>query len=170
MMEAVGGALIDDMLPAAMASQALDLALARIERPYSEPAAAPARRAPDGSRLPTALLRRKIGARRWVMPGMWVAQVHSHAPDGWRTYLLRASGGASLLEHGHNGPEFTTVLQGAFSDATGRYGAGDFAEADAGFDHRPRAEPEGPCLCLITSQGGVKVDGLARLLQPLLHV
>ena len=171
--EAVGGALIEDMPDSAMDPQALDLALARIERPETH---GPARRAGLDrrgiglGRLPAALAGRTIGMRRFVAPDLWVAHILSNAPDGWRTYLLHAGKGARLLQHGHRGAELTTVIYGAFRDETGIYGPGDFAEADDGLDHRPAVEGDHACLCLISAEGGVRAGGLGRLLQPLLQV
>ncbi len=172
LLEAVGGALIEDMPQAAMDPQALDLALARIERPYvaALPPNRPDRRGIGAGRLPAALAGRRIGARRFVSPDLWIAHVHSHARDGWRTYLLHAGKGNRLLQHSHRGPELTTVVYGAFRDETGRYGPGDFVEANDEIDHRPAVDGDEPCMCLISAQGGVKVGGLARLLQPLLQV
>lgn len=171
--EAVGGALVEDMQDAALSRHALDLALARIERP-EEPRPAPTPRtdprALGGARLPKALTRRKIGPRRFVTPSLWVAHIHSNAPDGWRTYLLHAGKGQALLQHSHKGPELTTVIHGAFRDDETLYRAGDFAEADGDVDHRPKVEGDESCLCLISAQGGVKVRGLAILLQPMLQV
>lgn len=171
--EAVGGALVEDVPDAVLSPQALDLALARIERPQA-PRLAPTPRADarvlGGGRLPAALARRQIGPRRFVTPTLWVAHVHSNAPDGWRTYLLHAGKGQGLLQHSHKGPELTTVIQGAFRDEETLYQPGDFAEADCDVDHRPKVEGDQSCLCLISAQGGVKVRGLAILLQPMLQV
>ncbi len=171
-LEAVGGALLQDLPDAPMQTLALDQALGRIERP--EPRPARAERASDrrsfGVTLPRALKGRRIGRRRFVAPDLWIAHVQSNAPDGWRTYLLHAGPGQGLLEHGHKGPEMTTVLSGAFRDDTGLYRAGDFVECGAELEHRPRVDGETACLCLIVAEGGVKVRGAARLLQPLLQV
>lgn len=172
LLEAVGGALVDDLTPVDMDPDALALALARIERPAA-PRPAPARRvhpAPEGLVLPTALARRGIGPRRFVAPGVWVAPVPSRSPDGWRTYLLRAPAGVAVPHHDHNGPEYTVLLRGAFADDTGRYGEGDFAESGPGHEHHPTAEIDGPCICLISGLGGIKAGGLLKLIQPLLGV
>ena len=171
--EAVGGALIEATPASDMDPLALDLALAQIERPFPVRPASRAsadRRGIGSGRLPSALAGRRIGARRFVAPDLWVAHVQSNAPDGWRTYLLHAGKGARLLQHGHQGVELTTVISGAFRDETGLYGPGDFAEADEALDHRPAVEGDGACLCLISAEGGVRARGLARLLQPLLQV
>jgi putative transcriptional regulator len=169
--EQVGGALLADGPEAAMADDALALALARIERP--EPisgAQAPVPPPPAGVILSSALARRGVGPRRWVGPGIWVAPVPSKRPDGWRTYLLRMPPGVKAPYHGHNGPEFTTVLQGAFRDETSLYRPGDFAESGEGLEHHPAVEGDAPCLCLISGQGGVRATGILRLIQPLIGV
>ena len=169
--EAVGGALLADTEEAAMADDALALALARIERPQAAaPPAPPPQTMIDGFVLPNALARRGVGPRRWVGPGIWVAPIKSNSPDGWRTYLLRAPPRVEVPHHGHNGPEFTTVIAGAFREDDGLYRAGDFAESGAGLEHHPAIEGDAPCLCLISGAGGVRASGLLRLIQPLIGV
>ncbi|MDB5458914.1 MAG: anti-ECFsigma factor, ChrR, partial [Caulobacteraceae bacterium] len=123
-----------------------------------------------GIALPAALGRRGLGARRWLGPGLWVAPVRSNRPDGWRTYLLRAPPRLKLPRHGHNGPEFAAVLQGAFRDETGLYRPGDFAESGEELEHHPRVEDDGPCVCLVSGHGGMRATGIWRLIQPLIGV
>ena len=170
LLEAVGGALLDEVAPAEMQDDALALALARIERPAPKPAPIPRRPGPGGLVLPRALASRRIGARRFVAPGTWVAPVLSRNPGGWRTYLLRAPSGVAVPHHGHNGDEYTVLLQGAFADRSVHYQTGDFAEADPGTQHHPHAEGPDACVCLISGQRGIKADGILRLIQPLLGV
>jgi putative transcriptional regulator len=168
--EQVGGALLADTPQAVMADDALALALARIERPETPRAQAPTPRLPAGVVLTSARARRGVGTRRWVGPGIWVAPVPSNHADGWRTYLLCVPPGVAVPHHGHNGPEFTTVLQGAFSDETGLYRPGDFAESGEGLEHHPAVEGDAPCVCLISGQGGVRATGILRLIQPWIGV
>ena len=170
LLEAVGGALLDDLAPAPMQDDALALALARIERPAPVRSQAPRRPGPEGLALPKALASRGVGPRRFVAPGVWIAPVPSRSPDGWRTYLLRAPSGVAVPHHGHQGAEYTVLLRGAFADGDGHYALGDFAECDENDNHHPLAEGPGPCICLISGQGGIKAAGLLRLLQPLLGV
>jgi putative transcriptional regulator len=168
--EEVGGALLADAPPVDMAEDALALALARIERPAPIRASTPAAAPPAGIRLPAALARRGIGARRWVGPGIWVAPVPSRSPNGWRTYVLRVPAGVAMPHHGHNGPEFTVVLQGAFRDDDGLYRAGDFGESGEGLEHHPEVEGDDACVCLISGHNGVRASGLLRLIQPFIGV
>jgi putative transcriptional regulator len=169
--ERIGGAMIDETAPAPMADDALALALARLERPAPAPVAAATDKTLGDVRLPKAVARQGVGPRRWAAPGIWVAPVRSKAKDDWRTYLLRAPAGMRLPHHDHRGLEFTAVLQGAFTDRTGRYAAGDFAEAEPDLDHSPHVTADGPCLCLISAERGTRASGvLARMLLPLLGI
>jgi putative transcriptional regulator len=169
--EQVGGALLADAPQAPMAEDALAHALARIERPGPAPRPGPPAPAPPGGvALPSALARRDVGPRRWIGPGIWVAPVRSNTPEGWRTYLLRLPKGAAAPHHGHHGPEFTTVLQGAFVDEDGVYGPGDFAESGEGLEHHPAARGDEACICLVSGHGGVKATGILRLIQPLIGI
>lgn len=169
--EGVGGALMADLPPAPMDDDALALALARIERPAPAPRASiPVRPGPEGLELPRAVARRGFGPRRFVAPGVWVAPIPSRHADGWRTYLLRAPAAAVVPHHDHHGLEFTVLLRGAYVDDTIRYAEGDFTESGPGHEHHPQTEPDGPCICLISGQGGIKASGWVRLLKPLLGV
>ena len=171
LLEQVGGALISELEPALMHDDALALALARIERPAPAAQAAPAPRiGPEALKLPKALARRGVGARRFLAPGIWVAPIPSRQPDGWRTYLLRAPAGMAVFDHDHHGPEYTTLLRGAYHDDTGLYGEGDFAESGPGHNHHPTAELDGPCICLISGYGGVNLSGWTRVVKPFLGV
>jgi putative transcriptional regulator len=169
--EGVGGVLMANLPPADMDDDALALALARIERPAPPlHASGPVRTRLEGLQLPRALARRGVGPRRFVAPGLWAAPIPTRHADGWRTYLLRAPAGATVPHHDHAGPEFVVLLRGAYVDDTVRYGEGDFAESGAGREHHPKIGAGGPCLCLVSGQGGIKASGWVRLLKPLLGV
>ncbi len=63
------------------------------------------------------------------------------------------------------------MLKGAFTDETGRYGAGDFAESDDGLSHAPITDTDGECLCLIHAARPMRIDHpLLRAVQPLLGI
>ncbi len=169
--EAVGGALLTDVPEAGLEEGALARALARIERtPASLRASAPVPLPPGGIVLPRALRRRTFGPRRWVAPGLWVAPVRSNAADGWRTYLLRMPRGGSVPQHGHNGPELTVVLEGAFVEDAIVHAAGDFAESGEGHEHHQAVHGDEACVCLISGRGGIRANGLLRLIQPFIGV
>jgi len=171
--EAIGGVLLADSPPEKMAADALDRALARLDEPAS--VAREATPVPDlapGVPMPAPLRGLTDGRWRWAAPG--IARIPLRLPGaapGERAYLLRVAPGSILPEHGHRGLEVTCVLAGRFRDATGSYGPGDVAEMDAGADHQPTAEPGEACICLIATQGRLRMHGLlARVLQPLVGV
>lgn len=168
--EAVGGEALDETPPAEMHSDALARAFERLEREAPAPPRPPQIKglgpvSPNGLVLPASLAGRTIGRRRFGAPGMWVAEVRSNSPDGWRTYVMRAPGGAGVPTHGHAGPEYTVVLRGAYRDGDSRFGVGDFASCDESDVHELKAEVEESCLCLISSRGRMRARGILRLLQ-----
>ena len=169
--EAVGGALLEGLPPATLAPDALDRALARIERPDRSPPVAVDDSLTSGIDLSAALQGLRLGPRRRLAPGVWMRSVLDDQGGRGRAYLLGSGPGRRLLRHSHAGAEFTCVLAGGFTDETGSYGPGDFAEADPALTHTPRADPGGECVCLIASEGPMRMRGLiGRLLQPLFGV
>jgi putative transcriptional regulator len=102
--------------------------------------------------------------RRWVTPNIWFAPVGLRA----LTYLVFARSNTMLSLHTHGGRELTYVLDGAFTDTTGRFEAGDFVETDESVEHAPRATSEGACVCLISSDTPMQLKYRpARFLQSL---
>lgn len=171
--EAVGGALLADEAPATLAADLLTRTLARLEPPPSAPppVTATTELAP-GLPMPAPLHGLSRGPWRWVAPG--ISRIRIDVPGarvGERAYLLRVAAGTRLPEHGHHGAEITCVLAGQFTDATGTYGPGDVAELDAAQSHQPFAGAEAACICLIATQGKLRMHHfLARLVQPLVGV
>jgi putative transcriptional regulator len=173
-LEQVGGALLDRMEPARMSDDALDAVLARLDAPEPEADAADA---PDagaqgpapGPGLP-APLRSYLGDSlrevRWRERGQSVAEAEL-LPDypGYKTRLLRISAGARIPQHTHSGSEYTLVLQGSFSDDSGRYARGDVSVADPDVTHQPVAGRECDCICLAVTDAPLKMTGpLGRIL------
>lgn len=176
--DGIGAALLDEVEGVAMSDTALDLALARIERPenaVSRPAK-PAHKAPaflDGVALPDALKDMRIRGRTWVAPGVWLARVD--VPGAGRdkdlTYLLHVPPGMAMPEHTHRGRETTVVLKGRFSDDRGTYEVGDFACCDDEHCHSPAVAEDGDCICLIAQeQPIVPRTWLGRVLQPFARI
>jgi len=72
-----------------------------------------------------------------------------------------------MPDHGHGGAELTLVLDGAYSDVTGRYCRGDLQDVDETVEHSPVSDPSLGCVCLIASETKAKFKGVVgRLLQP----
>ena len=83
-------------------------------------------------------------------------------------HLISTSAGRDLPEHGHNGAELTLVLRGAYQDETGQFRVGDAADLDESIEHRPVADPEAGCICVLAFERPARFKGLLpRLLQPL---
>jgi putative transcriptional regulator len=169
--EAVGGALLAELAPSELASDALDRALARIERPPA-PVAAPTVRAPDSwIGAPTDVLVAAARRRRWAAPGVWVAPVTRDRRTGERSYLLGIGRGIAVPRHSHRGVEMTCVLTGAYTERGNTHRAGDFAEVDEEVEHRPRVTMDGECVCLIAADNAlVPRDLLGWIMQPLVRI
>lgn len=162
-------AFVESLPDAPMAPEKLAALVARLEAAAVAPAAGAKRRRLGDLALPRALTQVGIRPRRWVRPGLWIAQIAGGDPNGWRTYLLRAPAGQRLPGHSHSGPELICVLQGAFHDGRVRR-AGDFVENPRHSSHRLTVTRDGPCACLIASKGPLIWRGMARLLNPLLSL
>jgi putative transcriptional regulator len=169
--EAIGGAFLADMPAVDLPESALNRVLARLDTPVT--LAQPVREAVDvGLELPEPLHGLARSGWRWLAPG--IRRIALDVPGtGSREYLylLRVAPGQSLPDHGHRGWEATCVLSGSFSDATGEYGPGDLAEMTEDAIHQPVSGSKEACVCLIASEGRLRMRGLlARALQPLIGV
>jgi len=159
-LEAVGGALFDDLPAAAADERALDALLRRLDD--AAPAAVrPVAPADDGT--PTVLrayLPGPLASLRWKQRTGQLA-TFDVLPEakGVRTRLLRISAGASMPRHTHGGDEFTLVLTGAFADELGQYGRGDLAATDSTVTHRPVADAGEDCVCLAVTNAPLRLTG-----------
>jgi putative transcriptional regulator len=112
-----------------------------------------------------------LGPWRWVGPGVRQRSVSVPEVDGIKVFMLRAAPGTKLPHHKHTGYEWTCVLEGAFEHQFGRFGAGDFDEADETIEHKPVVCEGVPCICIVALQGGIELQSrLGRLLQPLIRL
>jgi putative transcriptional regulator len=76
-----------------------------------------------------------------------------------RMQLLRLAPGSAVPSHSHYGPEHTIALVGGYSDEFGHYLRGDVAVADQQVTHRPVADSDGPCVCLVVLGSEVRFAG-----------
>lgn len=108
---------------------------------------------------------------KWQTLGLGARQsILSQGSEG-SVRLLYIPPGQAVPDHGHNGLELTMVLQGAFSDETGRYGAGDIEVADADLEHTPTAEDGEPCICLAATDASLRFNAwMPRMLQPFFRI
>jgi putative transcriptional regulator len=167
--EAVGGALLTELPPAEMAPDALERALAALDRPAA--VAEPALKPKDWIEVPAAVLDAYRTHKRWAAPGVWVATVSHDRRSGKRTYLLGIGANIAVPRHSHRGQELTCVLKGAFTDGRTVHAAGDFADCDETVEHQPRTTDDGECVCLIAVDHRlVPRSWTARVLQPLVGI
>jgi putative transcriptional regulator len=180
-LEAVGGAMLDDIEPEPMDGGGLDALFARIEAgagaPQEGEAEAAAAIKPVSSDTTPTLprpLRDYVGgevdALAWRRRGKLSEARLMPGARGGTVKLLRIPAGAMMPAHTHRGTELTLVLEGGFSDEHGHYLRGDVAIADDEVTHRPRADDDGDCLCLAVTEAPVRLAGpVARLLNPFLR-
>ena len=118
--------------------------------------------AAPSSVLPAPLLRlvgSEINDLKWrkKIPGVREYRINESARG--EASLLWISGGSRVPSHTHEGSEITLVLQGAFTDVTGRYGRGDIAIADAELDHRPMTDEGQDCICFAVTDAPLRLTG-----------
>jgi putative transcriptional regulator len=169
-MEQVGGALIADTAPAALAEGALARTLARLDE---SPPALGARPlcgdAPEN--LPRFVKAYEFGRWRRIAPRIAVRPIRLPEPGPTRVFLLKAAAGTKVIEHAHTGLEMTCVLAGAFRREGERYGPGDFDFGDGDIRHEPRIEEGDDCVSLVALQGELRWRGLlGRLIQPFVRL
>ncbi|MGB7034269.1 MAG: ChrR family anti-sigma-E factor [Xanthobacteraceae bacterium] len=166
--EQIGGALLEELDPADMSAGALERATARLERPETT---VPMARRTATDRLPAPLAQYELGSWRWIGRGVQWRPVTVSSEDGCRVFMLKAAPGIRLPRHRHTGTEWTCVFEGAFRHDLGRFGPGDFDEADESVEHNPSVEDQVPCICLVALQGSIQLQNwMGRLLQPLIRL
>ena len=132
--EEAGGALLDDVAP-----EACPPALAARHGPLGpssmiSPRSAARCRAPGD--LPAPLSRYAVGPWRWIGRGVQCRPV-SWRGRGCPGLYAKSRRRNEMPRHRHTGTEWTCVFEGAFTHDLGRYGSGDFDEADESVEHNP---------------------------------
>jgi putative transcriptional regulator len=165
--EQVGGALLESAEPAQMTAGALDRAMAQLGQP--EPVRSARPQAAD--EFPAPLSQYALGSWRWIGRGVQWRSVDVASAEGVRVFMLKAAPGTRLPRHRHTGTEWTCVFEGAFRHDLGRYGPGDFDEADESVEHNPVVEDGVACICLVALQGNIQLQSrLGRLIQPFIRI
>ena len=170
--EAVGGALLEDITPSDLADTALEDIMARLDKVAQLPGQT---ERPSDPILPSPVLDyTKAGALdiKWtgLTPGFKQIKLFEDA-QGFSARLLRISAGKPMPHHGHSGMEMTLVLDGAYWDEAGSYQRGDITEHDECTEHRPVADKEKDCICLVVANAPVQLRGIiGRIFQPLVRM
>jgi putative transcriptional regulator len=167
-LEAVGGALLEELPPEPVSDDSLARLLARLDRPAP---AAPA--VSSGDPILPQPLRDYVGSLdrvAWRRFGPIAEARLLTGFDKLTTRLVRIRPGAAMPRHTHAGNELSLVLQGGFSDVTGHYLRGDVLEADSAVEHRPVVDRDEDCLCLAVTDAPVRLTGwFGRLLNPFIR-
>lgn len=165
--EAIGGGVLARGETVPMLSSSED-ALARLGAGPEAGPVAPTR--PRETGLPRVLAPYDLGKWRPIGRGVAMRRVHVPGAEA-RVFMLRAAPGTWLPEHRHTGSEWTTILAGAYEHEYGRFGRGDFDEANQDHEHHPHVDPVEGCTCIVALTGEVRFKGwLGRLLQPLVRL
>jgi putative transcriptional regulator len=167
--ERLRGIALEDAKPADLEVRALQRALQRISTEEPAPAIAVGRDRSETA--PAPLSAYTLGPWRRIAPGLQWRPVAVPAAEGTRVFMLKAAPGVRIPHHVHAGLEWTCVLEGAFGHQLGRYGAGDFDEADDTIEHRPVVEDGAGCVCLVALQGQIRLKSwMGRLIQPFIRI
>ncbi|ANN57187.1 transcriptional regulator [Mesorhizobium loti NZP2037] len=169
-LEAVGGAILDEMPPASLAPNlfARTVEWVEVEKPLLPSQPSRLKQANLGVRLPREMRNCEVGPWRWLGPGFkWSKVTIPGSPDE-KLMMLKGRPGLHLPAHGHTGMEFMQILIGSLSDHRGQYLPGDLDEADGDVDHRPVVGEGSDCICLAALEGETRLHGLlGRFLRPI---
>jgi putative transcriptional regulator len=162
-LEALGGSMLEDLPAVDMSAGALDCMLATLDGALIEPAVQRARPANDNPVLPRVVQRYVGGdveAVTWKRLGMGVETARIEIPGSdLQTFLLKVPEGKAVPQHTHAGNEYVLILDGAYTDESGRFAKGDVAISDGDVDHRPVAEAGRDCLCLVVMDAPIRLSG-----------
>lgn len=167
-LEAVGGVLLEDIVPHLLHPGALGRTLAALDAPTVAQRPAPSSvkprpALPDGAHWPQALDHCDIAPWRWLGPGVHMSRITVPYDRAANVFLLRIGAGKLLPVHTHSELELTQVLCGEFHDGRSLFGPGDFDGADPSIHHQPVVQSGGECICLAAVEGKLVFDSfLAR--------
>ncbi len=172
-LEAAAGEMLESMPSASLDDDALARTLARID---AAPEPAPASRSGDdalsivGAAIPAPLRRYLPRDARWRSALGGIEEIELPLSDRrYRATLMRIGAGRGLPMHRHVGNEYTLVLAGGFADGHDRFDRGDVCVADPAVEHKPVADSDQPCICLVVAEAPVVLTGfVGRLLNPFL--
>jgi putative transcriptional regulator len=176
--DALGGAFLEGEAPLPTAADAVDRALARIDRleAIDSRARAAAGKAGRGlgemlalpDPLREAVFEAMARGRKWRFLGLGLRGLKLAVGGEGETELLRIEPGRGVAPHDHGGEEYTLVVTGAFHDGHQRYGPGQVNIARPGFIHAPLAEKDEVCFALgVSLGGGARFEGAFGVFQRL---
>ncbi len=174
----LGGAFLEAETPAPMRADAFESVMREIDaiearlgaRAGPRAARVSARHFQEVVKLPGPLRSAALEALEngaWKFAGLGMATLPLVQEGGVKAELLRIEPGKGVPSHGHNGREFTLVLQGAFEDGHNRYERGDLCECGPDFVHRPKALPGEICFALAVTEAPPAFKNVLGVIQRL---
>jgi putative transcriptional regulator len=168
-LDAMGGAIIENLEPNEIGSDAFLKTLALIDQtPYQ------AHERPKQKSLPEPLadyVGCDLDDIDWRPIGMGVKQKILVNSEKVSARLLYIPAGTAVPEHSHKGRELTLVLKGAFKDEFDYFGPGDVEFADGHTHHTPVASDDEDCICLAVTDAPLKFNKLIhKIAQPFLKI
>lgn len=169
-LEAIGGALLENIALAAVSDSTLASVLDRLDQDVT-PATAVRPASVANSEVPAPLaihVGDSLEELSWkkLVPGIWVHDLPSQGKG--TTRLLRVAPGKAALPHSHRGSELTLLLRGSYSDEVGRFSTGDIADLDDQITHQPLVDSDQDCICLIATEYPLRYTTLfGKITQPL---
>ena len=169
--DAIGGTLLQQQEPVAVAPAARDAMLAMLAKTPAEShhkSDLPISR--DVDVLPAPLqpyFGRTFSALKWRMVAPGVHRIRAEQVQDSNLMLLRIGPGLSVPMHSHEGNELTMILCGSYEDALGHFSPGDVADLDSDITHQPVVSSGMPCICVAATDAPLRFEGwVARMLQP----
>jgi putative transcriptional regulator len=169
-LEAIGGALLENIALAAVSDNTLASVLDRLDQDVI-PEAAARSAAVANSEVPAPLagyVGDSLYELSWkkLVPGIWIHDLPNQGKG--MTCLLRVAPGKAALPHSHRGSELTLLLRGSYSDEVGRFTPGDIADLDDQITHQPLVDSDHDCICLIATEYPLRYTTLfGKITQPL---
>jgi putative transcriptional regulator len=167
-MEAIGAAMFAGLSAKALSRPAPIAALARSEDGVAVDA--PSRPPSDLPRTIAALVGPTMSDIAWKRLGLGVWQHKLPLGTGGEgdLRLLKISPGRRMPDHGHGGSELTMILDGAYTDKTGTYRAGDVADLGDDLEHQPIADAQHGCICIVGTERPARFKAvIQKMIQPL---
>jgi putative transcriptional regulator len=175
-LEALGGALIEELPPAPLPEALLQQVMSRIDHPAGNGAATGPEDTGDkadtgaGPVLPRPLrdyLDGPLDALPWRNLGPISMVELAGGGAGPKAHLLRIKPGVTIPRHPHVGLELALVLAGSMSDGLRHFQRGDISQADTSVVHEQVMDRAADCLCLVATDGPLDLTELTgRLAGP----
>ncbi|KFZ36708.1 hypothetical protein HR45_14715 [Shewanella mangrovi] len=118
-----------------------------------------------GQSYPLPIALQQLDCAAWTSVGNISRMRYDLEDTAGRASLLHIAAGGSVPQHTHKGRELTLLLDGSFTDESGKYVKGDFIERDGSNEHSPYSEHG--CLCFTLVDAPLHfTKGLGKLLNP----